>query len=253
MNAAPISPQNRTFPTEIAEALRARILRGDFVPGDRLPPERELALSLGTNRNTLREALRSLEAQGLIMARQGDGIHVLDFRERGELGLLAHYFPLAPHQDQVGIMVDLLRLRSLVAKEVVTRAAEHGNANALHALPGLLASLTQTHAQGDVPATIRNELALYRGMVRASQSVMGLWLFNSLERVLVGFLDASPGLWVTPNNYLETWQAVVDAVVARQAKAAAQALSHMYAAIDEGVVRLLQTHTLSSPNAEVYP
>ncbi len=40
--------------------LRRDILLGRYRPGSRLPPERELAARLGTNRNTLREALRIL-------------------------------------------------------------------------------------------------------------------------------------------------------------------------------------------------
>lgn len=57
----------------LAEALRRRILLGDFPPGARLPSERELALSLGASRNTIREAIRLLAAEGLVTTRRGRG------------------------------------------------------------------------------------------------------------------------------------------------------------------------------------
>lgn len=47
-------------------------------PGDRLPPERELAGLLGTSRPSLREALRSLKAQGYLEIRHGAGVFVAD-------------------------------------------------------------------------------------------------------------------------------------------------------------------------------
>ncbi|WP_233519964.1 FadR/GntR family transcriptional regulator [Prauserella sp. PE36] len=47
-------------------------------PGDRLPPERELAALLGVSRPSLREALRSLKAQGHVEVRHGAGVFVAD-------------------------------------------------------------------------------------------------------------------------------------------------------------------------------
>lgn len=47
-------------------------------PGDQLPPERELATKLGTSRPSLREALRSLGAQGVVDIRHGSGVFVAE-------------------------------------------------------------------------------------------------------------------------------------------------------------------------------
>jgi len=58
------------------EALRARLAPGRARPGDRLPPEQELAEALGVSRGTLRLALERLESNGEIMRRQGSGTFV---------------------------------------------------------------------------------------------------------------------------------------------------------------------------------
>jgi GntR family transcriptional repressor for pyruvate dehydrogenase complex len=65
----PISPQ-RAF-EEIATQIRALISSGKLKPGDRLPPERQLSVQFDVSRNTLREALRSLEIAGLLELRKG--------------------------------------------------------------------------------------------------------------------------------------------------------------------------------------
>ena len=56
---------------EIAAQIRQTILSGRLKPEDRLPPENELAELFGTARTSVREALRSLEAAGLIVVKRG--------------------------------------------------------------------------------------------------------------------------------------------------------------------------------------
>lgn len=55
------------------EEVADRIQSGGYLPGDRLPPERELAAQLGFSRSTLRLALHDLERAGLVLRRPGRG------------------------------------------------------------------------------------------------------------------------------------------------------------------------------------
>ncbi len=64
-----ITPQ-RAF-EDIAAQIRGLVAQGRLKPGDRLPPERELAAMFRVSRNTLREALRALELAGMIESRKG--------------------------------------------------------------------------------------------------------------------------------------------------------------------------------------
>ena len=58
---------------DVLEQLREAILSGRIRPGERLPNERQLCETFGVGRPTLREALRSLEAVGMIEVRPGKG------------------------------------------------------------------------------------------------------------------------------------------------------------------------------------
>lgn len=62
----------------IADRVLEVIANHQLNPGDRLPPERELAGLLGTSRPSVREALRSLQAQGRVEIRHGTGVFVAD-------------------------------------------------------------------------------------------------------------------------------------------------------------------------------
>lgn len=61
---------------QVEETLRSLLDTGGYRPGDKLPPEPELAAQMGVSRATLREALRSFEHQGIINRRQGVGTFV---------------------------------------------------------------------------------------------------------------------------------------------------------------------------------
>jgi GntR family transcriptional repressor for pyruvate dehydrogenase complex len=77
----------------LADALRERILRGDFPEGTALPPERELVNQTRMSRTTVREALRILEVQGFVRVKTG--------RAGGA-------FVYRPGQDSMADSVDLL-------------------------------------------------------------------------------------------------------------------------------------------------
>jgi GntR family transcriptional repressor for pyruvate dehydrogenase complex len=57
----------------VLERIESDLLEGTLAPGDRLPPERELAATLGVGRSSVREALRVLEVMGLIRTGTGSG------------------------------------------------------------------------------------------------------------------------------------------------------------------------------------
>ena len=61
---------------EIVEQIKGLITEGRNKPGDRLPPERDLAELFKASRNSVRDAIRVLEQMGLTESRQGDGTYV---------------------------------------------------------------------------------------------------------------------------------------------------------------------------------
>ena len=66
------------FSEQIASRIEALILSRELRPGDKLPPERELAESFGVSRTAVREALKLLKERGLVQSRMGDGSFVAE-------------------------------------------------------------------------------------------------------------------------------------------------------------------------------
>lgn len=171
---API-PRSRPVDTVVSH-LRESILGGSPRPGETLPPERELAVTLGVSRLTLRAALARLEAEGLVRARQGDGVRVLDPRRHATLDVLAH-LDFAKHAD---LLRSFLELRRAVACEAVALAC-------VRITPAMLAELeelaAEQRAESDLARFAERDLAFSRAVLLGADSFAMLLLLNSVETV----------------------------------------------------------------------
>jgi GntR family phosphonate transport system transcriptional regulator len=134
----------------IADALRSEIAGGRFLPGSRLPAERQLAEQYGASRMTTRRALAVLEADGLIRVEHGNGTFVAnDALVRYQLGgdrirfnqslvsdtaviertMLGH--TIEENRD-IAVRLGLDPGQSLIALEMLTRADGHPVAHGVH-------------------------------------------------------------------------------------------------------------------------
>lgn len=109
----------------VLEHIERDLLDDTLAPGDRLPPERDLASRLGVGRSSVREALRVLEVMGLIRTGTGSGPSsgaVIIATPRGGMSALlrlqvaAHGFPLD----------DVVRTRVALESAVVEDLASQG-------------------------------------------------------------------------------------------------------------------------------
>ena len=86
-------PRHKKRTDEIAEAIKRTIVEHGLQPGDRLPQERELMDQYHASKGTVREALKSLEVQGLVRIRTGPGggAFVERMSEGRAMSLLGNY------------------------------------------------------------------------------------------------------------------------------------------------------------------
>ena len=193
------------------EKLRREILLGRHQPGARLPPERELALKLGTNRNTLREALRTLESEKLVRARQGDGTLVLDWRAVGEITLLPHFLAEeTPIDERFEALYTLFRLRDALIDHALGFAVGNINDADLAALRGAIGQLGAVES-GTVDA-VEADIEFYRRLVVASRATVLAWVFNTFARIFSLLGQRYPELWKVDRAYVEALDEIVRAV-----------------------------------------
>jgi DNA-binding FadR family transcriptional regulator len=170
---------------EVAEQLRSLILGGQYPPGSKLPPERELSRRLQVNRASLREALKKLEHLGLVRIRQGDGTRVQNFMETGGIELVQHLLPLAGGKPE--LIRDLLEFRRILGREIARLAAARSRADTvgLARLRGLADRADQTLA---APELFDIDFAFYVAIAQMSGNQVMLLLVNTVRDGVRGFL-----------------------------------------------------------------
>ena len=121
----------------IAEMVAHRVLEmvkaGVLKPGDQLPPERDLAVSLNVSRPSVREAIRGLSILGVVRTRQGGGAYISELDADTLLGPIQFFISL--EQVNIGELYDA---RALIESDVARRAAERMTDEELRELEGIL-------------------------------------------------------------------------------------------------------------------
>ena len=86
MSSVPVRPfpvlKKTSVSLQAAEAIKALIVAGELTSGDALPPERDLAVTLGISRPSVREAIRVLTAMNVVEPRHGGGTYVTSLEPR---------------------------------------------------------------------------------------------------------------------------------------------------------------------------
>lgn len=148
--------------TYVREQLQEAIRRGDYRPGDRLPPERELAELFGVSRLSVREAIRWLAAVGVVEVRQGAGSTVLDPSQ------WAAPDPARRTTVNRGEMLELLRVRSALDELAGVEAAARGDSRGIAAIRGAQEAFKAAVDGGDVEQLAQLDTAFHVAIADAS-------------------------------------------------------------------------------------
>jgi GntR family transcriptional repressor for pyruvate dehydrogenase complex len=133
--------------TEAAiQQMRDLIATGQLVPGQRLPPESELAELLGTSRNTVREAVRALMTARVLDVRRGDGTYVTSLRPE----LLLAGIGAAADLLQDDFTLELVQVRRILEPAATALAARYISDTTLAALRECLHRMSEASSQEEL-------------------------------------------------------------------------------------------------------
>jgi DNA-binding FadR family transcriptional regulator len=155
---------------EAIQVLKTYIADGGYHPGDRLPPERELIVSLGMGRTMLRRALEALERDGAIWRHVGKGTFIAAEPLAGALS------ELTKKVSPVHMMRARLSLEPAIAREAAINASEDAVVQLRHARE-------RAEAARDWDDYEAQDDAFHRSVAEATNNALLLALFDQLNQV----------------------------------------------------------------------
>lgn len=159
---------------EAISTIKAMIMAGELKPGDRLPPEKELSERLGVSRNSLREAVKSLEFIHVLNVRRGDGTFVTSLEPRQLLEAMSFVVDL--HRDRS--VLEIFEVRRVLEPHAAGVAARLISDSELDALAASLASVDEST---DVDRMVAHDLEFHRIISNASGNAYLSSLLDSMS------------------------------------------------------------------------
>lgn len=163
----------------VAEKLENNILQGLWVPGDRLPAERDLSAQLSVSRPSLRTAIQKLEEQGLVETRQGGGTYVKNFLAPTITDPLMQM--LQAHPDTAG---DFVEFRSIIEGNAAYFAAMRSTDADREILENCFAAMEVAHEQDDPQEEAEIDADFHLAIAEASHNVVLLHIMRAMVNVL---------------------------------------------------------------------
>ncbi len=198
-NAEQADTVRRSRPVRVAEAIKDWVVEKGLMPGDRLPGEAELIAHFGMSKGTIREAMRLLQAQGLVVTKTGPGggSFVGEVSTDRARALLANYF----YFRNVSID-DIYQLRVALEPEVAASLAGRLDAGQIAQLEAIMADYAQPAANAEEErAQHVASLRFHACLAEFSENAMLSFFIGFMARILTD-LTVYKRLYAQPNEAL---------------------------------------------------
>jgi len=203
---------------EVTQRLLAYLLSGRFQPGEKIPPERRLAESLGVGRYVVREALKSLAILGLVEVRLGDGTYLKSTSSELLPQVVEWGVLLTPQQRR-----DIEEARYYIEPIVAGLAAERRDEKTVRKLKALLDDMMTS---SDRRAMVEGDLRFHQLVADASGNAALSRVVASLRSLLRVWMGRVTETIPNPHPGFDEHTAIYEAVARGDAAAARKAAAH---------------------------
>ncbi len=169
--------KGRRLYEDIVQEFSSLIRQGVLKPGERLPSERVLADQLQVSRSSVREALRSLELQGLVISKRGSGTFINTDNLESMVALLAS--TLTSGADT---LKHIFEMRHMLEPQIAALAAQRANKQEVAELGSILEEQVKEIADGGTG--VDSDTAFHFAMASATHNSALVKVVSAVEDIL---------------------------------------------------------------------
>ncbi|NVM93749.1 FadR/GntR family transcriptional regulator [Arthrobacter wenxiniae] len=227
----------------VADDLLDRIVAGEFPPDALVPGELELSSQHDVSRMTVREAMKTLEAQRILRVERGRGTFVNPLRSWGSLHAVLR--AVSEGEDDDAVAIQLIELRRMLETGACELAATRISATDLDLLAGQVEQMRAAHTANDVTAFVESDLAFHDIILHASGNIFVAVLFEPLHRILESRRAETSRVPEIQANAIAMHESILEALAAREPEPARVAMdNHMTQTRED-----LQRYVLQAPKS----
>jgi GntR family transcriptional repressor for pyruvate dehydrogenase complex len=201
---------------EVADKLQQWIL-AEMKPGDKLPPERQLAEMFGVGRSSVRDAVRKLQAMGLVEPLQGHGTVVREISDDAIISPLSSVLV-----RKWKLVAELLDVRKIIEPGIAARAASNASPEHISAMEEIMKRQTAKLARGE--SAIKEDSEFHYCLALAADNSVVLKVLDVLMDLLQKSREQSLQLKGRPARSLAGHQRIVAAIKRKDATGAESAM-----------------------------
>lgn len=206
-----------------AAQIRQLIVDDVLRPGDQLPGERDLSARMGVSRTSLRAALQTLIAEGLLNSRHGAALRVA-----ATIGAALSDPLTVLLQSTPGAVFDYLRFRAMLEGECAALAAEHATDPERQAIDEILGKMEAAQSASDPAREAALDTEFHMAIVEAAGNRVAIQVVRSLHELLRRGIAESRALVygdkAARDALLDQHRVIAQAIANADAVAARQAL-----------------------------
>lgn len=205
------------------------IRQGKLKHGDRLPSERDLAEQFKVSRSSVREAIRSLELQGLVVSKRGSGTFINADNLDSVLALMTA--ALKPGGED---LADVFEMRHLLEPPIAALAAQRASSEDVERLRRILEQQRRQIEAGETG--VESDTAFHFALASATHNTALVKVVSAVEDILQISRDLSlqePG---RPQRSLASHHEILETIVAGDAERSQRAMEHHLTAVEPGTL-----------------
>lgn len=172
------SLQNHSVVQKIVDQITEAILRGELRPGDRLPTEAELCSSMGVGRNSVREAIKILEAYGVAEIRRADGTYICSTYSRKMLDPMLYGMLLMQSSG-----TEIIQLRQVMDAGILHLMISTITGDGLKMLEHACRNLEAAMASGLRERIMEADISFHLAIARLAGNDLLLTVYSYVDRI----------------------------------------------------------------------